>query len=163
MAYHYRAGSFNMTYPSSIEVKSRSERPSALENTMMGQVSSMISARRHRSEYFRSDLFADPAWDILLDLTRARLEDRRICVSSLCIAASVPATTAIRWINTLTEEGLLMKLRDPTDGRRVFVTLTASAAASMQRYLALDRASRLPTRGAKAELAVEFPPLVTGQ
>jgi len=36
---------------------------------------------------------ADPAWDMLLDLTAARAESRAVSVSSLCIAAGVPTTT----------------------------------------------------------------------
>jgi hypothetical protein len=43
-----------------------------------------------REQFFGPDLFADPAWDILLDLYAARLEQQRVAVSSLCIAAAVP-------------------------------------------------------------------------
>jgi DNA-binding MarR family transcriptional regulator len=107
---------------------------SLLEMALVGQINSVIDARRRRSDFFRSDLFADPAWDILLDLTRARLEGRQICVSSLCIAAAVPATTALRCINSLTNEGLITRNKDPADARRVFVNLTKSTAASMEDY-----------------------------
>jgi len=47
-----------------------------------------------RARYFRDELFADPAWDMLLDLLQAEIAQLRVPVSSLCIAASVPATTA---------------------------------------------------------------------
>jgi hypothetical protein len=53
---------------------------------------------RLRSQHFVPALFADPAWDILLDLAAARIDGRMVAVSSLCIAAAVPATTALRWI-----------------------------------------------------------------
>src|SRR5690606_396517 len=59
-------------------------------------VRGIIRARRLRDQFFRGELFADPAFDTLLDLYAARLEGRRVAVSSLCIAASVPATTALR-------------------------------------------------------------------
>ena len=49
----------------------------------------IIRQRRMRDEYFGSDMFADPAWDILLDLYAAKLERHRVSVSSLCIAAAV--------------------------------------------------------------------------
>ena len=42
---------------------------------------------------------------MLLDLLAARLERERVSVSSLCIAAAVPPTTALRWIRTLTDKG----------------------------------------------------------
>lgn len=95
----------------------------------------IIKLRRRRDSYFDASLFADPAWDILLDLMAARLEGVRVSVSSLCIAAAVPATTALRWISTMTENGLLMREHDPDDARRVFITLSADTAANLHQYL----------------------------
>jgi CheY-like chemotaxis protein len=107
------------------------------------QVRSMIRARRLRELYFAGDLFADPAWDMLLDLMAARLERRQVAVSSLCIAAAVPPTTALRWIKLLTDQGLLVRIADPSDGRRVFIELADQAADGMMNYLAA--AHRLAT------------------
>ncbi|MGH6924028.1 MAG: winged helix DNA-binding protein, partial [Propylenella sp.] len=100
-----------------------------------GQVRTIIRARRLRDQYLHADLFADPAWDMLLDLLAARLADERVAVSSLCIAAAVPPTTALRWIKTLCEHGLFVRSADPQDGRRVFIELTDEAAASLEAYL----------------------------
>ncbi len=93
-----------------------------------------IRARRLRDQYFADGLFADPAWDMLLDLFAARLEGLTVSVSSLCIAAAVPPTTALRWITAMTDAGLLMRREDPSDRRRAFVTLTARAVAGMEGY-----------------------------
>lgn len=95
-----------------------------------------INARRARSRFFEDDLFADPAWDILLDLFAAELTQRRVSVSSACIAAAVPATTAIRWISRLVREGLLVRQNDPFDGRRVFVELAPNTSAALRQYFA---------------------------
>ncbi len=95
----------------------------------------MIKLRRTREKYFAADLFADPAWDILLDLMAARLEQKQVSVSSLCIAASVPATTALRWITGMTDSGLLVRQMDPNDARRVFIGLSERAAEQMQMLL----------------------------
>lgn len=100
-----------------------------------GYVRGVIRARRARTHYFKGDLFADPAWDILLDLMAARLEAKRVSVSSLCIAAAVPPTTALRWIKSMTDEGLLERKPDPIDGRRVFIDLSDDASTSMAAYL----------------------------
>ena len=94
----------------------------------------VIRQRRMRDELFDAELFADPAWDMLLDLYAARLERHRVSVSSLCIAAAVPATTALRWIKSLTDQGLFERQEDPHDGRRIFVALSDRATAAMQRY-----------------------------
>ena len=96
----------------------------------------IIRARRLRNQFFGAGLFADPAWDILLDLMGARIEGRSVAVSSLCIAAAVPATTALRWIKQLTELGLLRRVADPLDGRRVFIELTEDAVDTLQSYFA---------------------------
>ena len=99
------------------------------------QVRAFIRARRLRDHFFNKELFADPAWDMLLDLMAARLERQRVAVSSLCIAAAVPPTTALRWIKALCDQGLFVRVADPEDGRRVFIELSDAAAQRMEAYL----------------------------
>ena len=99
-------------------------------------VRSVIRARRLRSRFFEEELFADPAWDMLLDLLQAEIAQLRVPVSSLCIAAAVPATTALRWLKTMTDKGIFLRRADPHDGRRVFVELSPSASEGMRRYFA---------------------------
>jgi DNA-binding transcriptional ArsR family regulator len=96
----------------------------------------IIRQRQLRARFFDGDLFADPAWDMLLDLTAARAEHQRVSVTSLCIASGVPPTTALRWISQMTEGGLLERVEDETDRRRAFITLTDRAADAMARYFA---------------------------
>ncbi len=103
-------------------------------------VRAMIRLRRMRDRFFRSDLFADPAWDMLLDLMAARLERMQVAVSSLCIAAAVPPTTALRWIKTMSENGIFIRIADPEDGRRVFIALSDGAASGMLAYLSAAKA-----------------------
>lgn len=99
-------------------------------------VRATIRARRMREKYFPADYFADPAWDMLLDLLAAEIAQHRVPVSSLCIAASVPATTALRWMKTLTDAGIFVRRADPHDGRRVFVELSSDASLALRRYFA---------------------------
>lgn len=97
-------------------------------------VRQMIRARRLRARFFDETLFADPAWDMLLDLFQAELAQHRVPVSSLCIAAAVPATTALRWIKSMTDCGLFLRRPDPHDGRRVFIELSGDASRNLRRY-----------------------------
>ena len=99
-------------------------------------VRKIIRQRQLRAKFFAAELFADPAWDILLDLTAARAEHTRVSVTSLCIASGVPPTTALRWIGQLTAAGLLERVQDETDRRRAFIALTDKAADAMARYFA---------------------------
>ncbi|MFN6933711.1 MAG: winged helix DNA-binding protein, partial [Tsuneonella sp.] len=87
-----------------------------------------------RADFLGGELFADPAWDILLDLTAARAEHSRVSVTSLCIASAVPPTTALRWITQMTDAGLLQRVEDETDRRRAFIELSDKAAEAMARY-----------------------------
>ena len=99
-------------------------------------VRAVIRRRQQRARYFDSALFADPAWDMLLDLTAARLEQKRVSVSSLCIASGVPPTTALRWIGQMIDAGLFLRVCDDSDRRRAFIELTEKAADGMARYFA---------------------------
>jgi DNA-binding MarR family transcriptional regulator len=103
-----------------------------------------IRARRLRDQHFMPNLFEDPAWDMLLDLYAAELEGGQVSVSSLCIAAAVPPTTALRWITKLTEAGLFERRPDPFDRRRAFLGLTADARERMDRHFAALAAAGLP-------------------
>lgn len=96
----------------------------------------IIRQRQLRARFFDGELFADPAWDMLLDLTAARAEHVRVSVTSLCIASGVPPTTALRWIGQLNEAGLVERVEDEADRRRAFITLTDRAADGMARYFA---------------------------
>jgi DNA-binding MarR family transcriptional regulator len=98
------------------------------------EIRALLRLRRLRDNFFDPLLFADPAWDMLLDLMAARLEGDQVAVSSLCIAAAVPPTTALRWIKAMSDHGLFERHADPTDGRRIFIRLSDTATAAMARY-----------------------------
>jgi DNA-binding MarR family transcriptional regulator len=100
------------------------------------RVRDVIRARRLRSQFFDESLFADPAWDMMLDLLQAEIAQLRVPVSSLCIAAAVPATTALRWLKSMVRQGLFIRRADPHDGRRVFVELAPTTSQTLRRYFA---------------------------
>jgi len=105
----------------------------------------IIRQRQLRARFFDPALFADPAWDMLLDLAAARAEHKRVSVTSLCIASGVPPTTALRWIGQLTAAGLLERVNDEADRRRAFIALSDATADAMARYFAeLGRSSAHP-------------------
>jgi hypothetical protein len=98
-------------------------------------IRALIRVRRARTEHLPADLFADPAWDMLLDLMAARLEGKKVAVSSLCVAAAVPPTTALRWIGVMTERGLIVRTTDLADRRRVHVELAPATAQALLAWL----------------------------
>ncbi len=98
------------------------------------EIRALLRLRRARDQFFDGELFADPAWDILLELYAARLGQQRISVGSLCQGAAVPATTALRWISHLEAKGLIERKPDRMDGRRFYLTLSAIGLDSMASY-----------------------------
>jgi DNA-binding MarR family transcriptional regulator len=90
--------------------------------------------RRLRARHLHGLSLGEPAWDILLDLAVAQYWRRETSVTSLCIAADVPSTTALRWINGMTKAGLIVRRPCLRDGRRSFLAI---APATYQAMLAL--------------------------
>ena len=111
----------------------RKPRPPLPDARLVRQV---IAKRQARAKFFDAELFADPAWDMLLDLTAARVERKRVSVTSLCIASAVPPTTALRWIGQMVDAGLFIRVEDETDRRRAFIDLSDRAVDAMARYFA---------------------------
>lgn len=122
---------FHGTREDSSKMLVRAPKPPLPDPRLVRQI---IRQRQMRAQYFDAELFADPAWDMLLDLTAARAEHNRVSVTSLCIASGVPPTTALRWISQMVEAGLLERLEDETDRRRAFIALSDKAADAMARY-----------------------------
>ena len=91
-------------------------------------------ARNLKANFFGGDLFADPAWDMLLELYACWLTQQRISISGTCAAAGVPPTTALRWIAVLEERNLATREDDPLDRRRVWISITSQGASLMHRY-----------------------------
>jgi hypothetical protein len=100
---------------------------------------SVLRARRVRQSYFEPNLFADPAWDMMLDLLASRLEGRTLSVSALCLGSGVPQTTALRRIDLLVERGMITRRPDASDRRRVLVDLSQSAAVRLEACLVAMR------------------------
>ena len=98
-----------------------------------------LRQRATRARFFGDDLFHDPAWDMLLDLYAAHIEQKRVSITSVCMASGVPTTTALRWLNALERRQLINKANDPNDGRRIFVALSPQGLSSMDSYFASCR------------------------
>lgn len=94
----------------------------------------IYAMRRKRDRVLNdfADLFHDPVWDVVLDLFVAAKLQSQISVSSACIAASVPSTTALRMLAILEKRGVVATQPDPFDKRRRFVSLTDTAMAKME-------------------------------
>jgi DNA-binding MarR family transcriptional regulator len=95
----------------------------------------IIRARKQRAKFLPPSLFAEPAWDLLLVLYSATLAQQRMSVSQACAAADLPATTTLRWLNTLEASQLIIRHADPLDARRSFVELTEAGEQAMRNFI----------------------------
>ena len=94
----------------------------------------IIHLRKARSRFVPVDILGEPGWDILLDLLHAEILGLKVSISSLCIAAGVPATTALRRITSMVSQGLLMREPDLKDARRIYIRLEPSLSGRLHRY-----------------------------
>lgn len=88
-----------------------------------------IAMRREKTRL--SNLFADPGWFILLDLFVQESLGKQTSINSACVASMSPPSTGLRWITLLVDRGFIRRKNDPTDNRRVFLTLTKETSKEL--------------------------------
>jgi len=108
----------------------------ACTNAKLAAIAQAIyRARRRRDKFFDRDLFAEPTWDMLLDLFVNQVRGVRVSVTSLTLAACVPSTTGLRCIRILVERELVRRIRAPDDARLVLLELTPKGFQLMRQYV----------------------------
>lgn len=94
-----------------------------------------LDGRRQRANFLAREMFGEPAWDMLLDLFIAQCENKRISISSACIASGGSATTALRWLARLETMNYVERVSDDKDKRRIFVRITPLACEAIAKWL----------------------------
>lgn len=95
----------------------------------------LIAQRQMRRRLFGDALFEGPAWDLLLDLYVAHEEGTAISLTCAGLVGGVPATTALRWIRRLADDGCITRSSDLNDGRRTLIELTPEMRSKVRHYL----------------------------
>ena len=115
----------------------RSDEVSATSTSYEERAIALYAHRRARSATFErgSDIFQEPAWDILLDLFIAHEHGRATTISNACVAACVPTSTALRWLSLLERRAMVRRWNHERDGRTKLLGLTPKAVEMMLRYL----------------------------
>lgn len=113
----------------------------------------LYQERRRRSRHFPPHLFAEPAWDILLDLFVNGVRKRAISITSACIAGGIPATTGLRWLGLLEKEGLLVRETSGDDARVTWVRLSEQGMDAVRGYIAEGPGRAVAEAGAEVEAA----------
>lgn len=102
---------------------------------LLSVVRSIMDMQQRRKSFLDPQLFSDPSWDILLELTAAKCEGKPLPVSSACAATGVPFSTALRYVRQLVDANLVRRWKDTGDRRRDMLELADGAMAAMSDYL----------------------------
>src|SRR5262249_15645640 len=94
----------------------------------LASVREPLSARQAPRQLFPMNILADPAWDLLLVLYAAALQDEQCSMDALS-ASGHPAKEVLRWIDALVGEGLVTPIA--TEGLASF-RLTISGVSRME-------------------------------
>lgn len=105
---------------------------------------SILSARQLMGRAFGTDLFADPAGEMLLDLYVREHDGMTTSISKIWNASNAAYGTARRSLGIMERRGLIARSADTQDGRRTLVLLTDLARAQLEACLdiILDSKSR---------------------
>lgn len=123
-----------------LRVNSFGDRLNTTENgvrsTWFHVAEALLNQRQSLTLKLGAEFVADPVWTMLLDLLVSEAADRKVSVTSLTIASGVPATTALRWIASMEDAGLIERSPDPSDQRRTFLSLTDRGASIVETEVA---------------------------
>ncbi len=92
--------------------------------SLLHPVDAELRLRRRRERAFSVNYFGDAAWDILLELERAQRMGHNLAITDIGVESRIPLTTVLRYLTRLEKDGFIDRKIDPTDRRRVFVSLS---------------------------------------
>lgn len=95
---------------------------------------SVYRSRVRRAEHFGTALFSEPAWDMLLVLFIQGEQGERMSVTRLAESSQSPLTTAIRWLDYLESQRMVVRSQCPNDRRKYFVSLSDKGLRMMTDY-----------------------------
>lgn len=120
-------------------IKKRSSDEQLTDQDLRKLANRIFESRRLRAQFLSTSLLGEPVWDMLLALYSHPSRDEGLSVGELCLAAAVPAPTALRWARVIEQKNLISRTKHPKDRRRAIVTLTDEGELLMRGYLASVR------------------------
>ncbi len=105
------------------------------EAMLVERANAVLAERRMRRQFLPEELFHEPAWDMLLALFVSRDDRAPMNIKALVSMSDAPVTTSQRWIEHLHKLKLIDRVIDPTDRRRVEISLSHTGEQAMRSYL----------------------------
>lgn len=82
------------------------------------------------------DLFGEPAWDMILDLFVHEDDRKPMAMSSICVSAGIPFSSAMRLAQKLCDADILQRVPDTFDGRRINLRIAPDVVHRLRAYFA---------------------------
>ena len=82
-----------------------------------------------RCQMLAGQVQSDPAWNMLMELTKSKLLGFKVSITSLCLASKAPVTTALRKLEKLIADDLVVRVADASDRRRSYVEISPECEA----------------------------------
>lgn len=120
------------TFPLRSPDRSRSE---SGKSVALANAESLNHRRLLRQQLIgASELFGDPAWEMLVDLFIHDCRGKELSITSLCVAVHIPMSTGLRLVQKLCDAGILRRIPDHIDGRRTIIKLEPAIAHRLRAY-----------------------------
>ncbi|CAM5318576.1 hypothetical protein ATER59S_00984 [Aquamicrobium terrae] len=100
----------------------------------------LVLARNERISQEEAGKISDIAWHMLLEIALGKECSQPVSVTNLCMSTGAPINTALRHLDSLYAQGLVIRSPGPTDKRTTFVDLTPSGLKLVDDFL--DRFAR---------------------
>jgi DNA-binding MarR family transcriptional regulator len=127
------AEEFNGRVAHAAETAPTDDEPS--DAALIAHANAMLAERRMRRQFLPAELFHEPAWDMLLALFASRDDRLPMNIKALVSMSDAPVTTSQRWIEHLYKLKLIDRVIDPTDRRRVEISLSHAGDQQLRSYL----------------------------
>lgn len=101
---------------------------------LLARARETMARRTRRGLNFSNAMFGEPAWDMLLALYTAEASAAAITVTGLTKLSGAPPTTALRWLDYLAKERMVMREPHLIDRRLTYVSLTDKGRQALDAY-----------------------------
>jgi DNA-binding MarR family transcriptional regulator len=102
---------------------------------LLALAKSLLRALAEQPDFGARDIVFSPAWQLILELFVAQLEQKPVPVTNACLSLGTAQTTALRYLTDLERRGLIASISDPADGRRRLLRLTPQVESELRSYL----------------------------
>ncbi len=116
-------------------VAERSDESSSQSRVSLARA--VLLGRKIRGSFFKSPMFGEPAWDMLLALFVTEGSEKQLTVSRLSEFSGAPMSTALRWLDYLEQSQLVTRGSSTTDKRVVYVKLTDTGREALHEYFSV--------------------------